>query len=48
MVTYGVLIWSMVALFLFGCSVGMLTNEGLNRIKDKIETKREDKKDERD
>ena len=48
MVTYGVVIWAMVGAFFFGCSVGMLINEGLNRIKDKIETRKEDKNDERE
>lgn len=46
MVSTGVWILSIVSAFFFGCSVGMLINEGLNRIKDKIETRKEEKKDE--
>ena len=48
MVTRGVLTLYMLSAFLFGCSVGMLINEGLNRIKDKIEIRKEDKSDDRE
>lgn len=48
MVTYGVLIWSTATVFFLGCSVGMLINEGLYTIKEKIETRKEADSDERE
>ena len=43
MVTYGVLIWSIVGAVMFGASLGLLTSSLMIVAKDKIETRKEDK-----
>ena len=43
MVPRGVLTLYALSVFLFGCSAGMLINEGLYMLKDKIEKRKEDK-----
>lgn len=48
MVTYGVLIWSIVGAVFFGASLGLLTSSLMIVAKDKIETRKEDKSDERE
>ena len=46
MVTYGVLIWSIIAAFMFGGSFGLLLSSLMVVSKDKIRTRKEDKPDE--
>lgn len=48
MVTYGVLIWSIVGAVMFGASLGLLASSLMIVAKDKIEVRKEDKKDERE
>lgn len=48
MVTYGVLIWSIIASGLIGGTVGMLVMALMNVAKDRIEVRKEDKSDERE